>query len=95
MKDIYVNGIFIYKADEISFVQTVNEEDPCFEFRKVRVINFRTHLYFAHYINESSPDDVTLVAQLSMDRLQMLEMLCQYWEGKFYELNSFRKDTST
>ena len=26
-------------------------------------------------------DDVTLVAQLSMDRLQMLEMICRHWEG--------------
>ena len=25
--------------------------------------------------------DVTLVVQLSMDRLQMLEMLCIHWEG--------------
>lgn len=27
-------------------------------------------------------NDVALVAQLSMDRLQMLESLCQHWEGK-------------
>ena len=26
-------------------------------------------------------DDVTLVAQLSMDRLQMLETLCKHWSG--------------
>lgn len=47
-------------------------------------MNFRTHLYFLDYNYVPTPDDVTLVAQLSMDRLQMLEMLCQYWEGTFF-----------
>ncbi|KAA8580452.1 hypothetical protein FQN60_005987 [Etheostoma spectabile] len=43
----------------------------------------RTHLYFLHYEYEPRSDntDVTLVAQLSMDRLQMLEAICKHWEG--------------
>ncbi len=61
----------------------LNEDDPCYEFRRIRTINFRTHLFFLHYMYQPTSDDVTLVAQLSMDRLQMLEMLCQYWEGTF------------
>ena len=28
------------------------------------------------------PFDVTLVVQLSIDRLQMIETLCLHWEGK-------------
>ncbi|XKL67023.1 hypothetical protein PGB90_010443 [Kerria lacca] len=59
----------------------LSEDDPCYEFRKLKTMNFRTHLFFLHYNYEPTADDVTLVAQLSMDRLQMLEMLCQYWEG--------------
>ncbi|KAK7580259.1 hypothetical protein V9T40_000888 [Parthenolecanium corni] len=59
----------------------LSEDDPCLEFRRIRTMNFRTHLFFLDYKYVPSSDDVTLVAQLSMDRLQMLEMLCQYWEG--------------
>lgn len=62
-------------------VLQLSEDDPCYEFRRVKIMNFRTHLYFLHYDYEPTFDDVTLVAQLSIDRLQMLEMLCQHWEG--------------
>lgn len=42
----------------------------------------RTHLYFLHYECEPADStDVTLVAQLSMDRLQLLEAICKHWEG--------------
>lgn len=45
--------------------------------------SLRTHLYFLEFEYQASPDecDITLVAQLSMDRLQMVEMLCEYWDG--------------
>ncbi|CAB1346362.1 unnamed protein product [Coregonus sp. 'balchen'] len=61
----------------------LDEDDPCYEFRRERFTVHRTHLYFLHYEYEPSPDhtDVTLVAQLSMDRLQMLEAICKHWEG--------------
>ncbi|XP_021933239.1 LARGE xylosyl- and glucuronyltransferase 1-like isoform X2 [Zootermopsis nevadensis] len=60
----------------------LNEEDPCYEFRRAHVNSLRTHLYFLDYEYEPSADgyDVTLVAQLSMDRLQMVEALCKHWE---------------
>ncbi|CAG0883631.1 unnamed protein product [Darwinula stevensoni] len=61
----------------------LNEEDPCYEFRRAHATNYRTHLFFLEYKWEPSPDgsDVTLLAQLSMDRLQMVEPLCLHWEG--------------
>lgn len=59
----------------------LSEDDPCYEFKKIRSMNFRTHLFFLNFNYEPTFDDVMLVAQLSVDRLQMLEMLCQYWEG--------------
>jgi glycosyltransferase-like protein LARGE len=64
----------------------LNEEDPCYEFRRARITSLRTHLYFLDYDYEPESDgyDVTLVAQLSMDRLQMVEALSKHWEGKFY-----------
>lgn len=48
----------------------LDEDDPCYEFRRERFTVHRTHLYFLHYEHEPSADhtDVTLVAQLSMDR---------------------------
>ncbi|XP_076311862.1 xylosyl- and glucuronyltransferase LARGE2s-like isoform X2 [Tachypleus tridentatus] len=64
-------------------LNTIDEDDPCYEFRRARVVQHRTHLYYIEYDYEPSSDgnDVTLVAQLSMDRLQMVEALCKHWEG--------------
>ncbi|XP_017384820.1 LARGE xylosyl- and glucuronyltransferase 2 isoform X4 [Cebus imitator] len=60
----------------------LNEEDPCFEFRQQQLTVHRVHVTFLpHEPPPSQPHDVTLVAQLSMDRLQMLEALCRHWPG--------------
>ncbi len=47
------------------------------------IILFRTHLYFLpHQLKPTNEvDDVTLAAQLSMDRLHMIELLCAQWSG--------------
>lgn len=62
---------------------TEDEDEPCYEFNRAQSIEHRTHLYYIDFQYEQSPDgnDVTLVAQLSMDRLQMVEALCEQWEG--------------
>ncbi|KAK6637777.1 Xylosyl- and glucuronyltransferase large2 [Polyplax serrata] len=64
-------------------LRKLNEEDQCYDFRRARISRLRTHLYFLDYDYEPSSDgaDVTLVAQLSMDRLQMVENLLKHWEG--------------
>nr|KAG5699408.1 hypothetical protein BaRGS_016254 [Batillaria attramentaria] len=59
----------------------LTEDDDCYDFRRERELVHRTHLYYMDYHYEPEGDDVTLVAQLSMDRLQMLEMICRHWEG--------------
>ncbi|XP_002709120.1 xylosyl- and glucuronyltransferase LARGE2 isoform X1 [Oryctolagus cuniculus] len=60
----------------------LDEEDACFEFRQQRLTVHRVHLTFLpHKPPPPRPHDVTLVAQLSMDRLQMLEVLCRHWPG--------------
>lgn len=66
------------------FIQ-ISEDDLCYEFRRAGMTSLRTHLYFLDFNYQSSPDecDITLVAQLSMDRLQMVEMLCEYWDGNY------------
>nr|XP_039326555.1 LARGE xylosyl- and glucuronyltransferase 2 isoform X3 [Saimiri boliviensis boliviensis] len=60
----------------------LDEEDPCFEFQQQQLTVHRVHVTFLpHEPPPSRPHDVTLVAQLSMDRLQMLEALCRHWPG--------------
>ncbi|XP_022363249.1 LARGE xylosyl- and glucuronyltransferase 2 isoform X1 [Enhydra lutris kenyoni] len=60
----------------------LDEEDACFEFRQQQLTVHRVHLTFLpHEPLPPRPHDVTLVAQLSMDRLQMLEALCRHWPG--------------
>ena len=76
---LYFHIHFLFKILKIQ----LNEEDPCYDLRRAQVRSLRTHLYFLDYQYEPSADgfDVTLVTQLSMDRLQMVELLCQHWEG--------------
>lgn len=64
-------------------LQPSDDDNPCYEFNRAQSIQHRTHLYYIEFDYEQSPDgnDVTLVAQLSMDRLQMVESLCEHWEG--------------
>uniref|UniRef100_A0A452UJA4 LARGE xylosyl- and glucuronyltransferase 2 n=1 Tax=Ursus maritimus TaxID=29073 RepID=A0A452UJA4_URSMA len=60
----------------------LDEEDACFEFRQQQLTVHRVHVTFLpHEPPPPQPHDVTLVAQLSMDRLQMLEALCRHWPG--------------
>lgn len=47
----------------------LNEEDACFEFRQQQLTVHRVHITFLpHEPPPPRPHDVTLVAQLSMDR---------------------------
>jgi len=60
----------------------LSEDDECYEFKREQLIVHRTHPYYLEYDNSSvSASDVTLVTQLSADRLQMLELLCGHWPG--------------
>ncbi|XP_075423642.1 xylosyl- and glucuronyltransferase LARGE2 [Ascaphus truei] len=60
----------------------LDEEDPCYDFRREQLASHRVHLSFLpRKPLVPDPSDVTLVAQLSMDRLQMLELICRHWEG--------------
>ncbi|KAK1159685.1 LARGE xylosyl- and glucuronyltransferase 2-like isoform X1 [Acipenser oxyrinchus oxyrinchus] len=64
-------------------LEELDEDDQCYDFRRERITMHRVHLYFLQYeyTETQSGADVTLVAQLSMDRLQMLEAICKHWEG--------------
>ncbi|XP_053924657.1 xylosyl- and glucuronyltransferase LARGE2 [Cuculus canorus] len=64
-------------------LEELDEDDPCYDFRRQHLTQHRVHLFFLQYEFLAFPDptDVTLVAQLSMDRLQMLETICKHWAG--------------
>ncbi|XP_066490805.1 xylosyl- and glucuronyltransferase LARGE2 isoform X2 [Tiliqua scincoides] len=64
-------------------LEELDEDDPCYDFRRQSLIQHRVHLFFLQYEFFTLGDaaDVTLVAQLSMDRLQMLEAICKHWTG--------------
>ncbi|XP_041131027.1 LARGE xylosyl- and glucuronyltransferase 2 [Polyodon spathula] len=64
-------------------LEELDEDDQCYDFRRERITMHRVHLYFLQYeyTETQGGADVTLVAQLSMDRLQMLEAICKHWEG--------------
>ncbi|XP_053141501.1 xylosyl- and glucuronyltransferase LARGE2 isoform X3 [Hemicordylus capensis] len=64
-------------------LEELDEDDPCYDFRRQSLIQHRVHLFFLQYDFPALVDatDVTLVAQLSMDRLQMLEAICKHWTG--------------
>ncbi|XP_007944753.1 LARGE xylosyl- and glucuronyltransferase 2 [Orycteropus afer afer] len=71
------------QAEELQRARAhLDEEDACFEFQHQRLTMPRVHLTFLP-VELQLPRlyDVTLVAQLSMDRLQMLEALCGHWPG--------------
>ena len=65
------------------FLPQLNEEDECYEFRRACQTHYRTHLFFLDHEYDPTGDgyDVTLVATLSMDRLQMVEQLLTHWDG--------------
>ncbi|NWH75918.1 LARG2 glucuronyltransferase, partial [Piaya cayana] len=64
-------------------LEELDEDDPCYDFRRQHLTQHRIHLFFLQYefLAFTDPTDVTLVAQLSMDRLQMLEAICKHWAG--------------
>ncbi|NXL84697.1 LARG2 glucuronyltransferase, partial [Alectura lathami] len=64
-------------------LEELDEDDPCYDFRRQHLTQHRIHLFFLQYefLALPNPTDVTLVAQLSMDRLQMLEAICKHWAG--------------
>ena len=60
-----------------------DSHDPCSLFRKDAHVQHRTHPFFLgrNYTLSNAANEVTLISQLSLDRLQMLEPLCRHWTG--------------
>lgn len=91
-------SIFLYLQLQKTLSE-LDEDDPCYEFRRERFTVHRTHLYFLHYEYKPSSDntDVTLVAQLSMDRcwftptLTEATQVCLVQSGQNNEVEGFQR----
>uniref|UniRef100_A0AAZ3PAH1 Uncharacterized protein n=1 Tax=Oncorhynchus tshawytscha TaxID=74940 RepID=A0AAZ3PAH1_ONCTS len=57
-------------------LEELDEDDQCYDFRRERITVHRVHLYFLQYEYTPAGDDtdVTLVAQLSMDRKSVVQL---------------------
>lgn len=57
-------------------LEELDEDDPCYDFRQQHLMQHRIHLFFLQYefLALPNPTDVTLVAQLSMDRYLLVEL---------------------
>lgn len=65
-----------------SYRISVTDQTPCAEFEEEAKLTYRTHLFFAGTQQSSAgANDVTLVSQLSIDRLQVLATLFKHWDG--------------
>ena len=63
-------------------ISHTRSSDPCWNITKERERVHITHPYIIDYKFSSSDEfDVTLVAQLSSERILMLERLCRQWDG--------------
>lgn len=80
-QELFACGTTLVGSQVQDQLNAINEDDECYDFRREQVIIHRTHLYYLDYDYQPTEYDVTLVAQLSMDRLQMLETICRHWEG--------------
>ena len=58
-----------------------DSDDPCLELSESSSILHRTHLFYLPFEYSKTVDDVSIVVQLSFDRLPMLEKLCSFWNG--------------
>lgn len=84
---LYENFLPILTVKYVSYVPQVSESDEnnnCYEFRREQYIVRRIHLYYLDFnlpANKIAADDVTLITQLSIDRLQMIDALSIHWPG--------------
>ncbi|CDW59779.1 glycosyltransferase protein LARGE2 like [Trichuris trichiura] len=53
----------------------------CSEFRTATLVKHRVHMFCTEFDYEPVLYDVTLVTQLSFDRMSVLRLLLQYWSG--------------
>lgn len=68
-------------STDVVLPEKVDESNPCLEFLVEQKLSRRVHLFYFDYSYDLLDNDVTLLAHLSMDRLQILISLVDYWQG--------------
>lgn len=56
-------------------------DNVCDEFRRASEGKWRTLLFFMNYKYKKERSDITFVAQLSFERLYIIEEIANYWSG--------------
>lgn len=60
----------------------VELDSPCAELHLNKTKTYRTHInYLPNCLNKEADKSVTLVIQMSLDRLSMLELILSHWSG--------------
>lgn len=76
----HLRNSLIYCTENLTRIEFKSEVEANCEYDSKKL--FRTHLYFYGLPRSTTdPHDVTLVSQMSMDRLYMLEGILQHWVG--------------
>ncbi|XP_065647225.1 xylosyl- and glucuronyltransferase LARGE2s isoform X2 [Hydra vulgaris] len=68
-------------ATETSREKKLSDNDQCYDIKIEQSTTRRVHLYYMDYDYKPEVGDVTLMTHLSMDRIQILDLLSQHWEG--------------
>lgn len=71
----------LYLCNNTRRVPLNSGPDVCYEFTKIKTTKWRTLLFFREFKYKPTENDVTFTAQLSFDRIQMIEELAKYWDG--------------
>jgi len=70
------------EGSPLAYEEVSASADPCHSFRSGGNILYRSHIYFLPYCTKNyTSNEVTLVAQLSLDRLLMVEQIVDHWKG--------------
>nr|CAB3251538.1 glycosyltransferase-like protein LARGE2 [Phallusia mammillata] len=68
-------------TDNMVVLADYDENNMCSNFVASSTGPHRTHLFYFEFEYKPIEDDVSIVVHLSIDRLQMLEILCRQWDG--------------
>ena len=70
------------KINSTSLPDEIDNNDSCSDFRQETEQVYRVHPFYLDYsYNSNADNDVTLVTQMTMDRLHMLDLISRNWDG--------------
>ena len=79
--DVVRKRVFHEVNSKQNIGEITNIPKDCDSIHEAGTRLYRTHPFFIPSVDPPATNDVTLIAQLSMDRLQMLEKIAKQWRG--------------